>query len=37
MYTNILEQLEKAIVLKEDGLKMESDAVMDMLIDDLII
>lgn len=35
MYTNILEQLEKAIALKEDGLKMESDAVMDMLKDEL--
>ncbi len=31
MCDSILEQLEKAISLKEDGLILESDAVMDML------
>lgn len=35
MYTNILEQLEKAIALKEDELQIELDAVMDMLKDEL--
>ena len=31
MYNSVLEQLEKAISLKEDGLIPESDAVMNML------
>ena len=35
MYKDILGQLKKAIALKEDGLKIESDAVMDMLSDKL--
>lgn len=35
MYEDMLEQLEKAIALKEEGLTVESDAVMDMLSDKL--
>ncbi len=31
MFNSILEQLDKAVSLKEDGLKMETDAVMNML------
>ena len=31
MYNSVLEQLEKAISLKEDGLILESDAVINML------
>lgn len=31
MCNNILEQLEKALSLKEDGKIMEADAVIDML------
>ncbi|MCM1498511.1 MAG: GNAT family N-acetyltransferase [Clostridium sp.] len=35
MYQDMLKQLEKAIALKEEGLQIESDAVIDMLSDEL--
>lgn len=35
MYKKILDQLEKAIALKEDGWKVESDAVVDILLNEL--
>ncbi|MCM1048252.1 MAG: GNAT family N-acetyltransferase [Clostridiales bacterium] len=35
IYQDMLEQLKKAISLKEDGFQIKSDAVMDMLSDEL--